>query len=70
MIENKELTKLIRGCKTSQDLHELQIAFANETIGRITDGQALRILEWQQKLYEKERNVKRSNEKVISRATS
>lgn len=55
MIENKELTRLIRGCKTSQDLHELQIAFANETIGRITDKQALRILEAKNKMEEKEK---------------
>lgn len=55
MIENKELTKLIKSCKTSQELHELQIAFANETIGRITDKQALRILEAKNKMEEKEK---------------
>ena len=59
MIENKELTKLIKSCKTSKELHDLQIQFANETIGRITDSQALRILKAQQKLEEKERALKR-----------
>lgn len=57
MIENKELTKMINQCKTSKELHQLQVDFANETIGRITDSQALRILKKQQQLQEKEKKI-------------
>lgn len=64
MIENKELDKMIKECKTSQELKHLQMLFANEIIGRITDKQALKILKKQQELEEKERNYKR-NDKTI-----
>jgi hypothetical protein len=66
MMDNKELDKLIKNCKTSAELHTLQINFANETIGRITDNQAMKILQKQKELLEKENNSKRStNEKAI-----
>ena len=55
MIENEQLNKMIKECKTSQELYHLQNLFANEIIGRITDKQALKILKAQQKLYEKEK---------------
>lgn len=66
MIGNKELDKLIKDCKTSSELKELQIAFANETIGRITNNQAIRILKRQQELKEKENSfIRGGNEKTV-----
>ena len=47
---NTELNNLIKECKTPQELDELQIAFANETIGRITNNQALKIIRAKEKL--------------------
>lgn len=59
MISNEELDKMIKKCKTSKELHELQIGFINETLGRITDKQALKICKAEDKLEEKERDYKR-----------
>ena len=50
MIENEQLNKMIKDCKTSQELYHLQNLFANEIIGRITDKQALKILKAQKEL--------------------
>jgi len=47
---NEELDKLIKECKTPQELHNLQTLFANEMIGRITDAQAMKILKAEEKL--------------------
>ncbi len=47
---NEELNKLIKECETPQELHKLQVDFANETIGRITDAQALKILKAEEKM--------------------
>ena len=58
IISNDELNKMIKKCKTSQELHELQIDCTNEVYGTITDKQALKILKAQQKLEEKERGRK------------
>ncbi len=43
LTSNKELDKMIKECKTSEELHRLQSLFTNEIIGRITDEQALKI---------------------------
>ena len=51
---NRELEKMIKNCKTSEELHRLQSLFANEVIGRITDDQALRILKAEEDLRELE----------------
>ena len=59
LISNEELNRLIKECKTSKELHELQINCTNEVYGRITDRQAMKILREQQKLEQKERELKR-----------
>ena len=59
IISNVELNEMIKNCKTSQELQQLQIDCANEVYGTITDSQALKILKAKQKLEEKERGRKR-----------
>lgn len=55
-ISDKELNKLIDGCKTSNELRNLQIACCNEMFGSITDKQAMKILKIQKKLEKIEQN--------------
>ena len=59
IISNEELNKMIKQCKTSQELQQLQIDCTNEVYGTITDKQALKILNAKQKLEEKEKTAKR-----------
>lgn len=54
-MDNQQLNKMIKDCKTSQELYHLQNLFANEIIGRITDKQALKILKAQKELLQKEK---------------
>ena len=57
---NEELNKLIKECKTPQELDRLQSLFANEIIGRITDAQALKILRAEEKLRMEESKCKKT----------
>lgn len=55
---NEELNKLIKECKTSQELDNLQHLFTNEIIGRITDAQAIKIIRAKEKLKMEENKCK------------
>lgn len=57
---NEELNKLIKECKTPQELDRLQSLFTNEIIGRITDAQALKILRAEEKLRMEESKCKKN----------
>ena len=57
---NEELNKLIKKCKTPQELDRLQSLFTNEIIGRITDAQALKILRVEEKMRMEESKCKKT----------
>ena len=51
MIENKELTRLLKECKSEKDIQELIIKGINEEI-KMTNKQLIRLVKKKAKIYE------------------